>query len=496
MSTLDAVRHLAAHAAARPAVSSATERLSYAELLARATTIALELEAREIEVVALAADNGPAWLAVDLAAQIAGTVLVPLPTYFTREQIAHVLADSGADALLADPRLLAPRDVDVSALQAFASVCDELAWCRLRANPVAAMPAGTAKISYTSGTTGKPKGVCLRQASMDAVASSLRSAVAELKITRHLCVLPLATLLENIAGVYAPWAAGAEVVVPSAIETGLVGGARFDAATLLHCLDKYRPESLILVPQLLAALVAALERGAVSPTSLKFVAVGGAPVSRALLMRADRAGLPVYEGYGLTECASVVALNTPAGRRIGSVGRPLPHVGLTVDSGGEILVGGAAIGGYVGGEHVPQRFATGDLGYLDADGFLHVKGRRKNLFITSFGRNVSPEWVEAELGDEASIAQAAVFGESRPWNVAVIVPAPAATREEVQAAIEAANSRLPDYARVGDWIVADEPFTPANGQLTSNGRNRRATIWGRYHWRLDELYDHRLGLTA
>jgi long-subunit acyl-CoA synthetase (AMP-forming) len=309
-------------------------------------------------------------------------------------------------------------------------------------------------------------------------------------------VLPLATLLENIAGVYAPWAAGAEVVVPGALETGLSGAARFDVAALLRCLDAYRPQSIILVPQLLAALVAALERGAPRPTSLAFVAVGGARVSRALLERADRLGLPVYEGYGLTECASVVALNTPAARRIGSVGRPLPHVDLTVDTGGEIHVGGAALGGYVGGEHVPRRFATGDLGHLDADGFLHVSGRRKNLFITSFGRNVSPEWVEAELGDEAPVAQAAVFGEARPWNVAVVVPRPTATHAELEAAIDAANRRLPDYARVGDWITADEPFAPANGQLTSNGRNRRSAIWNRYRWRLDGLYADGLDLTA
>jgi long-subunit acyl-CoA synthetase (AMP-forming) len=423
-------------------------------------------------------------------------VLVPLPPFFTREQIAHALADSGADALLADPRLLAQRDLDCGALEPFAALGGELAFARLRANPAAEMPLGTAKISYTSGTTGKPKGVCLTQTSMDTVADALRHAVAELDITRHLCVLPLATLLENIGGLYSPLMNGSEIVVPGAVETGLAGAARFDAAALLRCLERYRPESIILVPELLAALVAALERGAPRPVSLKLVAVGGGRVSPALLSRADRLELPVYEGYGLTECASVVALNTPAARRIGSVGRPLPHVDLTIDARGEIHVGGAAVSGYVGGDHVPQRFATGDLGYLDAEGFLHVNGRRKNLFITSFGRNVSPEWVEAELTEEASIAQAAVFGEARPWNVAVVVPAPGAQRADVQAAIDAANRRLPDYARIGNWIAAEEPFMPSNGQSTTNGRNRRATIWNRYRGRLDALYDNLLDLTG
>jgi long-chain acyl-CoA synthetase len=331
---------------------------------------------------------------------------------------------------------------------------------------------------------------------MDAVARSVRDAVAGLSITRHLCALPLATLLENVAGVYAPWMAGAEVVVPSLEDMGLAGATRFDPAALLRVIEHYEPQSMILVPQMLAAVVAALERGAPRPESLKLVAVGGARVSAALLARAEQVGLPVYEGYGLTECASVVALNAPGARRPGSVGKPLPHADVSIDKNGEIHIGGPAVGAYVGGEHTPSRFATGDLGHLDADGFLHITGRRKNVFITSFGRNVSPEWVEAELCDGSSVVQAAVFGESRPWNVAVVVPGPTAARGDLEAAIDAANRRLPDYARVNDYVIADEPFLPANGQATSNGRPRRAAIWTRYCTRIAALYDDRLDLTA
>ena len=495
-STLDSVRRFAADSPQRIAVRTATMTLTFGELLDRASAIARALVAREIAVAALAADNGPDWLAIDVAAQIAGTVLVPLPPWFSRDQMAHAIADSGADALLVDRRSAATCDVAIGPVSSFPGVGDELGWCPLRGNAAAAMPAATAKITYTSGTTGQPKGVCLSQSSMDAVARSLHEAVARLSITRHLCALPLATLLENIAGVYAPWMAGAEVVVPSAAETGLLGATRFDPAALLRAIERYEPQSMILVPQLLAALVAVLEQGAPRPESLKLVAVGGARVSGALLARADRLALPVYEGYGLTECASVVALNTPDARRVGSVGKPLAHVDLAIDRSGEIHVGGRALGGYVGGEHAPGLFATGDLGHLDADGFLHITGRRKNVFITSFGRNVSPEWVEAELCDGSSIVQAAVFGEARPWNVAVVVPGRAATRLEIQAAIDAANRRLPDYARVDDYLIADEPFMPANGQSTSNGRARRAAIWARYCMRIAALYDDRLDLTA
>jgi long-subunit acyl-CoA synthetase (AMP-forming)/protein-S-isoprenylcysteine O-methyltransferase Ste14 len=497
-STIDTVRHFATQPADRCAVRSADVQWSYRDLLAAATTVARELQTHDAGVVALAADNGPVWLAIDLATQLCGATLVPLPGFFTAEQIAHALADSGADTLIADPRGPFARSIEAGVLQPLDEAGNGLQLLRVRNAGAADMPAHTAKISYTSGTTGQPKGVCLSQPGMDSVAESLYRAVADLGVTKHLCALPLATLLENIAGVYAPLRSGAEIIVPSLQETGLAGGARFDVLTLLRCIERYRPQSLILLPQMLAALVAALERGAPAPTSLRFVAVGGGRVSPALLERADRLQLPVYEGYGLTECASVVALNTPAARRVGSVGQPLPHVRLEIDARSEIHVSGPAVSGYVGGSNVPKRFPTGDLGYLDADGFLFVNGRRKNVFITSFGRNVSPEWVESELIEQGPIAQVAVFGEARPWNVAVVVPLPgaAATAGDIQAAIDRANQRLPDYARVSDWLCADEPFTASNGLLTSNGRNRRSAIWNQYRWSIDSLYDSKLGRTA
>ncbi len=220
--------------------------------------------------------------------------------------------------------------------------------------------------------------MCLSGPALEAIAESVAGATRELAIERHLCILPLATLLENVAGLYAPLLRGATCVVPPSSVTGMSYGG-LDAARLLGTLSREQPNSLILVPELLQVLVVAAERGWQPPPSLQFVAVGGAKVSRELLERADAAGIPVYEGYGLSECASVVCLNTPASRRAGTVGRPLPHVRVRVDAAGQVHVAGNTMLGYLGDPpRAPHdEIATGDLGVFDADGYLQLHGRMR-----------------------------------------------------------------------------------------------------------------------
>ncbi|MFY7948121.1 MAG: long-chain acyl-CoA synthetase, partial [Gemmatimonas sp.] len=142
-----------------------------------------------------------------------------------------------------------------------------------------------------------------------------------------------------------------------------------------------------------------------------------------LLERAAALDLPVYEGYGLSECASVVCLNRPGAQRPGSVGRVLPHTGVRISADGEVLVTGPRFLGYRGEGPPPAGpYATGDLGAFDADGFLSLRGRRKAMYITAWGRNVSPEWIESELTQHPAIAQALAWGEGRTQAVALLVP--------------------------------------------------------------------------
>lgn len=171
------------------------------------------------------------------------------------------------------------------------------------------------------------------------------------------------------------------------------------------------------------------------------------------------------------------------------MGKPLPHVGVSVNANGEVVVSGRLFLGYLGGEPLADdAWPTGDMGYLDRDGFLHLTGRRKTAYATAFGRNVAPEWVESELMGHTLVAQAAVFGEAQPFNVAVLVPRGSATPDQMAAAVASVNVRLPDYARVAHCILAEEPFTPANGLVKPSGAPDRQAIAARYRTHIESLY--------
>jgi long-subunit acyl-CoA synthetase (AMP-forming) len=440
----------------------------------------------------LLADNGVGWAIADLALHARRLPCVPLPGFFTAGQLQHAFDDAGIDCLVTDdpgrvrPSLAGWHTAGVSGRTG-------LAMFRRRLDPAARapLPPGTVKITYTSGSTGRPKGVCLGAAQLDAVARSLALATESLGIERHLCLLPLATLLENIAGIHAPLSVGASCLLPPSSVTGM-SYAGPDVHRLLGCISRAAPQSIVLVPELLRLLVSAVEVGWQAPGSLKFVAVGGAPVSLDLLERAERAGLPVFEGYGLSECASVVCLNTPEARRRGSVGRPLPHVRVRVADDGQVMVSGATLLGYLGQPPRPpgEEWATGDLGELDEEGYLYVHGRIGNLFITSLGRNIAPEWVEREIAQQPGVRQVLVHGEARPHAVAIVGVNDASVSDaDLDHAIAAANARLPEYAQVRRWARIPEPFSLENGLLTSNGRLRRREILERHGALIASLYD-------
>ena len=491
---------LAEHAKRRPdttAIEGCGCRLSYAGLQSELQSLIGQLRELGVNTLALDLDNGPAWALADLAALASGITLVPLPPFFSPAQTAHALGQAGVELVISDDPVRFQQSLPDWALTPRCTLPAAGRLLTLLATGLSRrqLPPDVVKVTYTSGTTAEPKGVMLTWKQMAAVVEGLAEAVDVADDDRHVALTPLAVLLENIAGLYVPLWAGAGVALPSLSETGVLGAAGLDAARMMQTLSERHATTAIFSPQMLQGAVSCLAAGLAKPERLRFIAVGGAAVSKRLLERAADLGLPVYEGYGLSEFASVVCLNRPLAHRPGAVGKPLPHIDLCIAGDGEVLIRGNLFKGYLGEPAVEAEngwWRSGDIGCLDDEGFLHLRGRRRHIFITAYGRNVSPEWVERELVLEPSIWQAAVFGEARPWNCALIVPAANADASEVASAIARVNALLPDYARVAQWLPADAPFSLRNGQLSGNARLRREAILKHYRERIDALYREEL----
>ena len=470
-------------------LETADRRLNISELLAQVQEVTFALRAGAFQTVALYADNSPEWVVVDLACQKEGICLVPLPTFFTAEQVSHVLKSAAVDLLIYQQSLASHLPMDSVSPGTCFPLLRSLSALPLSATSRARVPLGTSKITFTSGSTGEPKGVCLSFEHCLTVARSLARATA-LKAPRHLCVLPLPTLLENIAGVYGPLLVDGCVVASPLQELGFQGSSSVDPGTFLAALSHHQPDTLILVPQLLALLDAALAMGWTAPASLKFIAVGGARVAASLVERVREKGLPVFEGYGLSECASVVSLNCPGRNRPGTSGQVLDHLRVS-DHQGQLRVSGNAFLGYLNQPEswYPEHVDTGDIGSVDSEGHVTIEGRAKNALINSYGRNISPEWVESELAGAGVFRQALVFGDARPYCTALLYPMDdQCSNAVIQDAIDRVNDRLPDYARVAAWARLPEPLSAAGGLLTDNGRPRRNVIEGAYGHLIDTLY--------
>jgi long-subunit acyl-CoA synthetase (AMP-forming) len=230
--------------------------------------------------------------------------------------------------------------------------------------------------------------------------------------------------------------------------------------------------------------------------SLKFVALGGAKTPRLLIQKAKDLGLPIYEGYGLSECSSVVSLNLPQAYKDGSVGKPLSNRKIRIAEDHEIEICMTNKVNYLGEVSDSDLwFKTGDIGHIDEEGFLFIDGRKKNLIITSYGRNISPEWPESLLMEQGLYKQVMVVGDAQPYLTALILPLTDISHESIESSIRSVNKELPNYASILNYIVLDQPFSFANRQLTENGRLKRDVIENHYQKEINALYESSKDLT-
>ena len=235
---------------------------------------------------------------------------------------------------------------------------------------------------------------------------------------------------------------------------------------------------------------------------LEYALSGAAPVSKDLLEFFWACGVLILEGYGATETSAVTAVNAPDDFEFGTVGRALPGAEIKIaedtdDEGrGEILVKGPHVfRGYHGLEDKTAEvfddgwFKTGDLGTLNDDGYLHVTGRAKEIIVTSSGKNITPTNIEEKLGDSPAVEQAIVYGDDRPYLVALIVPSDGADESKLQEAVDAANGDLAKIEQVKKFKMLDRPLSQEEGELTPTMKVKREKVYEHFSDDLDGLYD-------
>lgn len=261
--------------------------------------------------------------------------------------------------------------------------------------------------------------------------------------------------------------------------------------------------------------------------SLKYAFSGGAAISTDVAEFISAVGITVFEGYGLTETSPIATANIRTARRIGSVGRAIPEVSIEIDTDitgdpaiGEIVVHGPNV--MMGYYNLPEAneevftpnggFRTGDLGHLDDDGYLFIRGRIKEQYKLENGKYVVPSPIEEQLQLSGFITQVMVYGEQRPYNVAVVVPdveylekwaaengldtsdlatllADAQVTELYKTEINRAQSNIKRYERVRDFVLESEEFTPENGMLTPSLKIKRRAVMAKLGNEIDALYE-------
>jgi long-chain acyl-CoA synthetase len=420
---------------------------------------------KESKTIGLAIDNSIDWLIFDLLAHQDNLIVIPIPAFFSQNQLEHLFSVVKIDLLVTNDMRL-PENFGFTFK---AELAPNILLSIIQHDHII-NESGYQKITFTSGTTGNPKGVCLSTKYQFEVAYDLAEILQDIGIKKHLSVLPFSILLENVAGTYTSILLEGENYILPLAAVGF-NGVHFNPAILVEAIQKYKIESMILLPQMLTELIHFLHETKMTLASLKFIAVGGAKTPVELIEEAKNIGLPVYEGYGLSECASVVSVNTPHQEHIGSVGKILNNRQIRViDNEIEVYLNEGLQ--YLNQDFQnPDWYPTGDIGYIE-DGFLFINGRKKNILITSYGRNISPEWPESILLSNKKIKQAMVTCIDEPFLTALIF-ADEENYQAIEADIEKVNNMLPEYARIESVYFMSTPFSLNNGMMTANGRIKR-----------------------
>jgi long-chain acyl-CoA synthetase len=497
--------------------------------------------------VGLLAENSIDWLVADLAILSAGAVDVPLHAPLVPNQVAYQLRHSEARGVVVSnqgqaDKVLAVLD-DLPGLEwlvAFAPVdtrgrIRQIAWDALQQSGHACGTAGLAEVRrrqdargrddlatilYTSGTTGDPKGVMLTHGNLLANAEAIAAVSAIASDEVLLSWLPYSHVYARTCDHYLMVLMGGTTCLAESIDTLIKDLAEIEP-TWLTAVPRFYEKVWASVEPLEPAAQAAALRALFGPR-IRRLSSGGAPLPRHLCAAFDEAGIPLLEGYGLTESASAISFNRPDDWRPGTVGEVILGTEVKIADDGEILARGPCIMKGYWKDPEATRAAldaegwlhTGDVGTLDADGFLTINDRKKDLIITSGGKNIAPSALERLLAGDPYIDQAVVYGDRKPFITALIVPdlARLATEAEtlglnlrpqlsdddfihhepLHAFMEERVARIMESVsppeRVRSFLLLARPFQVASGEMTATLKVRRLHIIDKYHDRLDALY--------
>ncbi|MBM7368569.1 AMP-dependent synthetase/ligase [Gordonia hydrophobica] len=521
--------------------------------------------------VALLSSTRYEWSVVDYAIWRAGATTVAIYETSSSDQVEWILTDSATSVLIVEtpahraahqaiissaPSLNETLVIDEDAINVLRKRGADLPDSVLDEREANAKSSDAATLIYTSGTTGRPKGVVLTHENFleetAATAKAVGSGMEEGKST--LLFLPLAHVF-------------ARVVAVAALENAVVLGHTADIPNLIADLDVFKPNYVLSVPRVFEKVYNTAEQKAIDGGKGKIFALaaetaiayskalddggaglllkvkhtvfdklvygklraalggncegaisGGAPLGDRLGHFFRGAGVPVYEGYGLSETTAAVTANSQEHSRIGSVGRPVPGVTVKIAEDGEILLkGGMVFSGYWQNEQatadsiVDGWFLTGDIGRLE-DGYLFITGRKKELIVTAGGKNVSPAQLEDTIRAHPLVSQCLVVGDKKPFIAALITIDPEAApgwlerkglpastpmkelianpdlRAEIDAAIAAANKTVSKAEAIKKYEILDTDFTIESGELTPTMKLKRNVIHDTYQQAIAELY--------
>jgi long-chain acyl-CoA synthetase len=523
--------------------------------------------------VAILSENRPEWAVADYATMLIGAVVVPIYPTLTAEQISWLLLDAGVRIVFLSTteqyKKLEAIHSQVS-LERIVGMDDlgvpDVTYMRplMQGGPAsrdttfdtaarAIQPHDLATIIYTSGTTGQQKGVMLSHGNLAAnVLVSLEGFPVEPGCEVYLSFLPLSHVTARHVD-YSMFYRGITVAYVQHIEK------------LMEALQEVRPTLFVGIPRVYEKIRAGVEQKAhaglkrqvydwamgvgranrdtvlrgKTPSSyswtianrllyskvrdalggrVKCFISGGAPLGRELAEWYADIGIRIHEGYGLTETSPVIAVNTPAQHRLGSVGKPLPNVEVRIADDGEILARGPSI--FKAYWNRPEDtanafegdwFKTGDIGTLDADGYLFVTDRKKDLIKTSGGKFIAPQPIESALKNHELISEAAVLGDRRRFPAVVIRPefehleqwarandVAFQTRDDLiqhpkvlslyDGILNQINNKLAQFEKIKKFLLIPDDFTIANGFLTPTMKLRRRVIEEKYKREIEALY--------